>query len=210
MKLLQETDWPVKGLLDIPGWSGLGMCGQLYEAALGAPAEGMNVEIGCYFGRSTVAICRALMDRGKGERLLSIDPFEVPDGEDDLGSQMALFPKPWDAENRKYVSAAGVENSDLLVARSLSTEAREAVKGPIRFVFVDGDHRYETVKAEIEWLLPLMAEGGIMAFDDIHCNVHKWGVERAVVELVIPRMRKQWFVDRPVQACQYFEMKGAA
>ncbi|MDZ7696335.1 MAG: class I SAM-dependent methyltransferase [Deltaproteobacteria bacterium] len=37
----------------------------------------------------------------------------------------------------------------------------------IDFLFIDGDHRYEGVKADFELYAPLVREGGIIAFHDI-------------------------------------------
>jgi hypothetical protein len=202
--LLSEKEWPLKGLLDIPGWSGLGICGRLYQVARDLDVDGANVEIGCYFGRTSVAICRGLFDSKAGGFLVSIDPFEVPPGEEALGSHMNLFPKPWHETMLKYVEDAGVKNRMFVLARSESPIARTSVSGPVRFAFIDGDHRYEQVKADIEWLLPLMADGGVMALDDMHCNIPRWGVTQAYEEVLKPRVRKVLFGD--TGACQFFEV----
>jgi cephalosporin hydroxylase len=39
--------------------------------------------------------------------------------------------------------------------------------GPYEFVFIDGDHRYEAVRADAENYAPMVAPGGALAFHDI-------------------------------------------
>lgn len=45
---------------------------------------------------------------------------------------------------------------------------REALEGrPVDYLFIDGDHSYEGVKADFEMYSPLVREGGLIAFHDI-------------------------------------------
>lgn len=41
---------------------------------------------------------------------------------------------------------------------------------PMDFLFIDGDHTYETVSKEWELYGPKVTDGGIVFFDDIHFN----------------------------------------
>jgi predicted O-methyltransferase YrrM len=104
----------------------------------------------------------------------------------------------------KYVEDAGVKNRMFVLARSADPIARTSISAPVRFAFIDGDHRYEQVKADIEWLLPLMADGGVMALDDMYVNKDRWGVTQAYEEVLKPRVRKVLFGD--TGACQFFEV----
>jgi cephalosporin hydroxylase len=55
----------------------------------------------------------------------------------------------------------------------------------ISFAYVDGDHSYEGVSADLAALFPKMKRGGIMAFDDYHRR--GWwgdGVIRAINEFL--------------------------
>ena len=49
---------------------------------------------------------------------------------------------------------------------------------PLDFVYIDGNHSYEYVKADIENYFPKVKEGGIIAGDDIETE----GVAKAVLE----------------------------
>lgn len=60
----------------------------------------------------------------------------------------------------------------LLRADSHEPQTLNAIKellhgNPLDFLFIDGDHRYEGVKADYEMYAPLVAQGGLIGFHDI-------------------------------------------
>ena len=46
-------------------------------------------------------------------------------------------------------------------------EVRETLKGPADLLFIDGDHRLESVTADLQLYRPLIRPGGMVAFHDI-------------------------------------------
>ena len=51
--------------------------------------------------------------------------------------------------------------------------------GPYDFIFIDADHRYESVKADWENYSPMIAPGGVFAFHDTqHIGDPSYGVEQ--------------------------------
>jgi cephalosporin hydroxylase len=68
-----------------------------------------------------------------------------------------------------------VKNSSKIFSIHSNSQFRESIyiikkllKGrPIDFLFIDGDHSYEGVKADFEIYSPLVKEGGLIAFHDI-------------------------------------------
>jgi predicted O-methyltransferase YrrM len=64
------------------------------------------------------------------------------------------------------------QHIELLRADSHDPRTLEAVKkafggDPVDFLFIDGDHRYEGVKADFEMYGPLVRDSGVVAFHDI-------------------------------------------
>jgi len=53
-----------------------------------------------------------------------------------------------------------------IILRMTSDEAMEEIKEKVQFVHIDGDHRYEQVKKDIENYLPLIEKGGIISGHD--------------------------------------------
>jgi cephalosporin hydroxylase len=72
-------------------------------------------------------------------------------------------------------------------------KAREL--GPYDFIFIDGDHRYEPVKADWENYSPMVAPGGVFAFHDTqHIGDDTYGVERLWYEIIAePEVRWMHF-----------------
>jgi hypothetical protein len=67
-----------------------------------------------------------------------------------------------------------------------SNQAARAWSNPLDFLYIDGDHSYEAVVADIQNFLPHVRPGGHFAFHDFK-PVGKDGVRKAIEELVIPR-----------------------
>ena len=64
------------------------------------------------------------------------------------------------------MQAAGLEDW----IRAIDAPSQEAVKqwdGPIRLLFIDGDHSYEGCRRDFELWSPFVVPGGIIAFHDV-------------------------------------------
>jgi predicted O-methyltransferase YrrM len=173
----------------------------IYAAVMDSPAKGGHLEIGCYLGRSTVAIGMALRRRGLGEVVDVVDQFAAPESDPKLCADYGAHAAP-EATFRANMERNGIDYR-LWRGSAASVRAAGSVQGPLRFAFIDGDHSYEGAKHDIEWVLPLMASGGYVAMDDClngtsvyggKCG--HWGVLRAAEEVLRPRMRR-WTVVHP-------------
>jgi hypothetical protein len=144
---------------------------------------GSIVEIGSFKGKSTITL-------GLGSKLLTkkkrsiyaIDPFgphydssEYPDFTAFNNNYFDLF---W--ENIKLFE---LENY-VKPIRKFSTEAYNECPASIAALFIDGDHRYESVKHDIHHYVPRVTIGGLIAFHD-YGNPDIPGVEKAVNELML-------------------------
>ena len=74
-----------------------------------------------------------------------------------------------------------------------SGEAFRGFEGPVHLIFVDGDHSYEGVMADILGWAPKIVPGGVMAFHDFKtapaAAAKHAGIKRAVLEW---EERAQW------------------
>ena len=136
------------------------------------------VEIGSYCGGSTVVIATAARRRNRAVQVFAIDPFQS-DGSHYLAGYERLFDG--------NVAEWGVVDT-ITKVRTTSVAASIGWKEPIDFLFVDGDHEYEAVLADIRAFVPFVRDGGIVAFHDYKSG--KPGVPRAVDELVAPNHPK--------------------
>lgn len=181
----------VKDALRIQGYTGPDYLELLYTAARDTDVEGGTLEIGCFLGRSTAVICRALQDRNLGEALFVIDSFSAPEEDPDLKRELSRIHKP-DELFQKNMGAMGVANFNLMVGSSHDDRAWDTVPDKIRFAHVDGDHSYEGVREDLERVIPRLSNGAVVALDDYHDRMWDWGVKRAVNELLMPVSRKTW------------------
>lgn len=132
-------------------------------------------EIGSYCGGSTVVIGRAARRRNSKAKVLAIDPFEFHEDRYQYNYEEKFDQnvKDWNlGENISKVKKA-------------SNDAARDWANPLDFLYIDGDHSYEAVVADIKNFVPHVRPGGLFAFHDFK-PVGKDGVRQAVEELVIP------------------------
>jgi hypothetical protein len=144
------------------------------------------LEVGSYTGSSLLAWDEA---SGKSANLIVIDSWHQYDVGDIPDSAAAMY----DASLRfgkaermfwRNVEAAGLQPRLKVYkgdSRKLLPTLNETLVGRIDLVFIDGDHRYDYVKVDIENSKPLIREEGILCGDD-YCIDEYPGVTKAVVE----------------------------
>lgn len=149
------------------------------------PKGGLAVEIGVWQGEFSSTILE-LIDP---DTLVLIDPWahivddshsEAFVGRTDTSKMDRIFAKVSN-KFKKEIAAGQVR-----MVRDFSVPALAGFKdSSISFAYVDGDHSYDGVKADLAALFPKMKIGGIMAFDDYHRR--GWwgdGVIRAINEFL--------------------------
>lgn len=130
-------------------------------------------EIGSYVGRST----RALGDHCPGI-VYAIDPWNAPNyNSNETG---VCFITSEHTFNQFYCNCADLIKKKKVVP-CVSTWKDYYPNMLADFIFIDGDHRYEEVKADITKALSWLKEGGLIAGHDY---APEWaGVKRAVDEI---------------------------
>ena len=146
----------------IQGWMSRAELEWLYaQAALASRI----CEVGCHMGRSTWALCR-----GTTGRVWAVDSWEDPKAYEVFSSNMS-----------------GARN--LIRMKGESVPTARILKVLFDLVFIDADHAYEAVAADIKAWLPKVSRGGILAGHDYDGG---WpGVVQAVNELIGFKM-KRW------------------
>ena len=114
------------------------------------------LEIGTRTGISLCQLLSAYMDTSSIERIVSCDLFN--DGF--ISPDLVRY-------NLRYVGIpeATIEKIEFMIGDSKVTVPQ--IKGEFDWILVDGDHSVEGARADLENVKPLIAQGGIIVFDDI-------------------------------------------
>jgi predicted O-methyltransferase YrrM len=142
------------------GWLSLAEARALRSLARAVGAGRSIVEVGSYRGRSAVALALGAR-RGSGATVYAVDPHAPF-----LGARGGRFGPQDRAAFYANVSRAGVGEHVALVGLPSSVAARGWTRSDVGLLFLDGDHRYEAVRADFESWAPHLSEGAIVAFDD--------------------------------------------
>jgi predicted O-methyltransferase YrrM len=115
------------------------------------------LEIGTSNGGSFYIWCRYLKNT---TQLTSLD---LPGGRFGGGyneQKVGIYEKFAPSKDLEFVRANSHEDSTF-------EEVNERINGDVDFLFIDGDHTYEGVKADFEMYKELVADDGLIAFHDI-------------------------------------------
>jgi predicted O-methyltransferase YrrM len=180
-------------LLNVEGWV-------LQQLAARGPGVGAIVEIGSYQGRSTCWLANGTKAMGR-EKVTAVDHFEgSPEHQlgakcespliTDQGSTFAAF--------KANIERMGFTDYVQPIVAS-SAKAVQEWTGPIRLLFIDGDHSYERAQEDFELWSPFVVPEGVMCFHDINQGP---GVTRFYNELTATGRVVQSFVINSLAVCQ--------
>ncbi|QQS31932.1 MAG: class I SAM-dependent methyltransferase [Acidobacteriota bacterium] len=123
--------------------------------------EGEILEVGAFKGKSTVILARAAR-LSDGAMVHSVDPMTAPSITDpDLKGALSTL-----ADFRENVRKTGVEDA-ITLHQMFSQELAPTWDRKLRLLWIDGDHLYAGVRADIEGFMPHLADGAIVAFHDV-------------------------------------------
>lgn len=143
----------------------------LYRLAQANPGTGAIVEIGSYKGKSTVWLAFGSRKVGS-DKVYAVDPHKPLPEEG--------FFEDTEADFLRNIGEAGVE--DRVVPMMIpSEEAARAWSGPIKLLWIDGDHRYEQARKDFVLWEPHLIEGGVVA---MHDTIRKKGAKRVLWECI--------------------------
>lgn len=156
-------------------WTNGDHCRFLSLIAQQAPEEGAIVEIGCWEGRSTVALANAVYPRD----VIAVDHWEGNTEEGDDHPSVV-------AARERNIFATFQHNIQRLTQLNVYVRPgdwrawRETFNQPIAFCYLDAAHDETSVRAQISAILPLLVSGGILCGDDFFAE----GVRAAVTDLL--------------------------
>ncbi len=169
----------------IPGWFDFS---RFYDAMIARmPDQSQIVEIGTLFGASAAHLVDGLETAGKSSYVHLVDVFDVDEVERSADSNRiaALYGGFRNAFNH-YSQLSNLEGRDKIRVTVHSDDSVVTShlfdNESLDWVFLDGSHKYEKVKAEIQNYLPKMKSGGYLSGHDI--TVSRFGVRRAVEGLL--------------------------
>src|SRR5690606_33262491 len=181
---------PPTRIRKIPGLTPESVALALADMAAQVPPDRAIVELGTYQGRTALFMAWGAR-QGQGAYVYAIDPWDLPGKRGPynqnrggaLGKHRKAFTDPGTRNWARYnVRANGYANRVSLI-RNFSVKAAEKWSaGPVGLLFVDGDHRYDAVRADVSAWARHLAPDAVIAFDD-YAATHP-EVIRAVDDMV--------------------------
>ena len=146
---------PPARAVEVEGWMSPRELGFLYETALAMPRNVRVVELGSWKGRSTVALCEGLSE--KAPEFWSVDTFR---GDSFIGTVEVSDVLPEFERNVSPYPFVQTIISDTVTA------SEQFEDGSLDWLFVDADHTYEGVTADIVAWWPKLKPGGLISGHD--------------------------------------------
>src|SRR5690554_4257023 len=181
---------PSTRIRKIPGLTPESVALALADMAAQVPPDRAIVELGTYQGRTALFMAWGAR-QGRGAHVYAIDPWDLPgkrgpynqNPEGGRGEHRKAFTDPGTYNWARYnVRANGYANRVTLI-RDFSVKAAEKWSaGPVGLLFVDGDHNYDAVRADVRAWAAHLAPDAVIAFDD-YAATHP-EVIRAVDDMV--------------------------
>jgi predicted O-methyltransferase YrrM len=174
---LRSQHLPAGAALRIEGGVGEREVELLYRLASGVPSVRVIVEVGSYRGRSSIALGLGSL-AGNGAPVYAVDPHE-----DFVGVLGVHF--GW--RDRETFMRNVVRTHCAKVIRLInlpSVQVARLWERPVGLLFLDGDHHYESVRADIEAWAPHLVDGAAVALDE--SNDRRTGVPRLIEDDLLP------------------------
>jgi predicted O-methyltransferase YrrM len=119
------------------------------------------VELGTWLGASAIPVARAI--RRWGGTLTCVDTWA---GDVHQPASSMRPSAPWMLVScARHILEAGVGATVRLIPAT-TIDAAAAWTDPIDWLYIDADHSYEGVRADLEWWVPHVTPGGLILGDD--------------------------------------------
>lgn len=148
-------------LTDLEGYT-------LLQLAAHGGGLGAIVEIGSFLGRSTAFLATGSKLVGR-ERVVAVDHFRgSPEHQAGQAYAHEVLARDGTTFHQFQANVRSLGLEDYVVPMvAESAEAAKQWQGPIRLLFIDGDHSYEASRQDFELWSPFVAPHGVICFHDI-------------------------------------------
>jgi MMP 1-O-methyltransferase len=174
------TDEQLAAVGKVQGWLSDEEAVYLFELARDVES-GCIVEVGSFRGRSTAALCLGA-EAGHNAPVYAIEPHE---------HYIGFYGGSFGGVDRTAFFQAMLDVGVTPTVRLVNLSSEVVTPGwtmPVSLLWIDGDHRYEGVRRDIDCWAPHLARGATVVFDDV--NDPKIGPVRVVDELVAAGWRR--------------------
>ncbi|WP_051327249.1 glycosyltransferase [Desulfatibacillum aliphaticivorans] len=155
-------------LKHIEGWLNMTDGYVLHLLAKAGRGSGEIVEVGSFLGLSTCWLALGAKAAGR-EKITAVDHFQgSAEHQKGAKAECKVLVKQGTTFNQFQENLKSVDVDDYVnPIRASSTEAAKTWDKPIRLLFLDGGHEYESVKADWEAWSSFIIPGGYVAFHDV-------------------------------------------
>lgn len=163
----RSFDQVFRSVADVEGWMTRGQACRLWDRASELKPGDRVVEIGSYHGRSAIMLASGAP---AGVEIITIDPH----GGNDRGPQQ--YEGEFDDGQRDHeIFVHNLTNAGIIDrirhVRKPSQDATSDVPGDVELVYIDGAHRYNPAKADIQRWGKKVELGGTMLIHDSFSSV---------------------------------------
>lgn len=153
----------IESYKDIEGWFDFE---EIYDTIYnGLPENGCFVEVGSFKGKSTAYFAEKLKKDKSNKVFVCVDTWQGTEGEHE--EMISKLDKPLIEIFEENMSDLGLSDYICPIEKDSVEAAKDFIDKSVDVVFLDGDHSYEGVKADIEAWLPKIKPGGLLCGHDI-------------------------------------------
>lgn len=134
---------------------------ELYSAL---PLGSKTAELGTWKGKSLCSVADIIDDRSI--EVVAVDTFKGTQTEKEAWAFKDALTQDIQAGFVEELKKRHIENLVRVLAMTTLEAATKVPDDEFDFIFIDADHAYESVKADIQAWLPKVKSGGILAGDD--------------------------------------------
>jgi hypothetical protein len=156
----------------------------VYDIMLNNCEDGAKgVEIGVFQGKSVCYAGVECINKDKKITLYAVDTFEGSPDEPTIKRDIEKLTEKETTLKEEFIkNIEPVKDIVKVIHMDSVSASKQFEDGCLDFVFIDGSHLYEAVRADIEAWLPKVKKGGIIAGHDLDGPEAFNGVRQAVEE----------------------------